>query len=212
MSASATAGEAEAPSRRDFIYILTGAAAIGGVAAVAWPLIDEMEPASNVLAQGSPVTVDLSKIAPGQQIVVLWRKNPMFVVRRTAANLAELTKPSTLDMLRDPNSDQMQQPAYAKNWSRAINPEWLVLVGVCTHLGCIPGYNPSAGSINATWPGGWLCPCHGSKYDLAGRVFKSVPAPLNLPVLPHHFPSPTSLIIGASPPGESFDLSQVETL
>ena len=212
MSASAPADEAEVPSRRDFIYIMTGALAVGGIAAVAWPLVDEMNPSSDVLAQGSPLTVDLTKIAPGQQIVVLWRKNPMFVVHRTPANLAELTKPSTLDMLRDPNSDNMQQPPYAKNWSRAIRPEFLVLVGVCTHLGCIPGYNPGVGSINATWPGGWLCPCHGSKYDLAGRGFKSVPAPLNLPVPPYHFPSPTSLVIGENPPGESFDLSQVGTL
>jgi ubiquinol-cytochrome c reductase iron-sulfur subunit len=212
MSTTVPPGDAEAPSRRDFIYILTGAAAVGGAAAVAWPLLDQMEPASNVLAQGSPVSVDLTKVPAGQQIVVLWRKNPMFVVHRTPASLAELQKPSTLDMLRDPDSEQMQQPAYAKNWSRAINPEWLVLVGVCTHLGCIPGYSPTVGSINATWPGGWLCPCHGSKYDLAGRVFKSVPAPLNLPVPPYHFPSPTSLIIGQNPPGDSFDLSQVQTL
>ncbi|HUO12312.1 MAG TPA: ubiquinol-cytochrome c reductase iron-sulfur subunit [Caulobacteraceae bacterium] len=212
MSATVPAAEAEPPSRRDFIYIMTGALAVGGVAAVAWPLVDEMNPAANVLAQGSPITVDLTKIEPGQQIVVLWRKNPMFVVNRTAANLADIREPSTLAMLRDPDSEQMQQPAYAKNWSRSIKPEWLVLVGVCTHLGCIPGYEPTRGSVNATWPGGWLCPCHGSKYDLAGRVFKSVPAPLNLPVPPYHFPSPTSLIIGADPPGSTFSLSDIETM
>jgi ubiquinol-cytochrome c reductase iron-sulfur subunit len=197
-------------SRRDFIHILAIAAAAGGVAAVAWPLIDELNPSGDVLAQGSPITVDISKIEPGQQIVVLWRKNPMFVVHRTPAILAELQKPSTRDMLRDPDSDHRQQPAYAKNWSRSIKPEYLVLVGVCTHLGCIPGFSPAPGSVNATWPGGWLCPCHGSKYDLAGRVFKSVPAPLNLPVPPYTFASATSIVIGQNPAGQTFDLAQIE--
>jgi ubiquinol-cytochrome c reductase iron-sulfur subunit len=200
------------PSRRDFIHIAAIAAAVGGVAAVAWPLIDQMNPSADILAEGSPITVDLSKVEPGQQIVVLWRKNPMFIVHRTPAILAELTKQSTLDLLSDPNSDHMQQPTYAKNWSRSIKPEFLVLIGVCTHLGCIPGFSPAPGSINATWPGGWLCPCHGSKYDLAGRVFKSVPAPLNLPVPPYSFASPTSIVIGQNPPGSSFDMSQIGTL
>ena len=200
------------PTKRDFIFIMTGAIAIGGAATVAWPLVDQMEPSSDALALGSPVTVDLSKVAPGQQIVLLWRKNPMFIVRRTPANLAELRKQSTLDLLRDPNSDSMQQPPYAKNWSRSIRPEYLLLVGVCTHLGCIPNYRPGLGEVDASWPGGWLCPCHGSKYDLAGRVFKGVPAPLNLPVPPYHFASDTSLVIGANPPDETFSMAQIETI
>jgi len=200
------------PTKRDFIHILTGAMAAGGLAAVAWPFIDQMNPSSGVLAEGSPITVDLSKVSEGQQIVVLWRKNPMFIVHRTAANLEEIRKPSTLAMLSDPESEKMQQPPYARNWSRSIKPEYLVLIGVCTHLGCIPGYVPSPGSVNATWPGGWLCPCHGSKYDLAGRVFKSVPAPLNLPVPPYHFASASSVVIGANPPGETFEMSQIATL
>jgi ubiquinol-cytochrome c reductase iron-sulfur subunit len=199
-------------TKRDFIFVMGGAMTVGGVAAAAWPLIDQMNPSADTLAQGSPITVDLSKLSPGQQIVVLWRKNPMFVVRRTPANLQELRNPAALALLRDPDSESAQQPPYAKNWSRSINPEYLVLVGVCTHLGCIPGYNPTPGAINASWPGGWLCPCHGSKYDLAGRVFKSVPAPLNLPVPPYSFASPTSLVIGANPPGETFTLSQIGTL
>lgn len=198
--------------RRDFIFILTGAAAIGGAAAVAWPLIDQMEPAADVLAAGSPITVDISKLAPGQQIVVLWRKNPMFVVRRTPQALAALARPDLLDRLRDPQSEARQQPPYARNWSRSIKPEYLVLVGVCTHLGCVPGYQPTPGAVNAAWPGGWLCPCHGSKYDLAGRVFKSVPAPLNLPVPPYAFASDTQIVIGQNPPGETFSIAEVETL
>ena len=206
------AGEAAQPRRRDFIHIMAGAMAVGGAGAIAWPFIDQWEPAGDTLAEGSPVKVDISKIAPGQQIMVLWRKNPMFIVRRTPEMLAELAKPADLDLLRDPNSTTMQQPPYAKNWSRSVRPEYLVLVGVCTHLGCVPGFTPGLGAIGPSWPGGWLCPCHGSKYDLAGRVFKSVPAPLNLPVPPYSYASDTVLVIGQNPPGESFDLSQVNTL
>ncbi|HEX3917914.1 MAG TPA: ubiquinol-cytochrome c reductase iron-sulfur subunit [Caulobacteraceae bacterium] len=204
--------EARDASRRDFIHLLTGAMAVGGAAAVAWPFIDQLNPAGDVLAAGAPVTVDISKMAPGQQIVVLFQGSPMFVVYRTPANLAELQKPSTLGMLRDPNSETKQQPPYAKNWSRSIKPEYLVLVGVCTHLGCTPGYQPSPGSVNATWPGGWLCPCHGSKYDLAGRVFKSVPAPMNLPVPPYAFASPTTITIGKNPEGETFAMADIATM
>ena len=121
----------------------------------------------------------------GQQILVMWRSKPIFIVRRTPANLTELKNPSLLSKLRDPESENMQQPSYAKNWSRSLKPEYLVLVGICTHLGCIPAYTPKPGSLSATWPGGYLCHCHGSKYDLAGRVFQDVPAPLNLPVPPY---------------------------
>ncbi len=203
--------EAEA-DRRDFILILTGAMAAGGAAAVAWPLIDQMEPASDVLAAGSPVTVDISKLSAGQQIVVLWRSNPIFVVRRTPQMLAELTKPSLLNRLRDPDSKVKQQPSYAQNWSRALKPEYLVLVGVCTHLGCVPGFQPAPGSVSPDWPGGWLCPCHGSKYDLAGRVFQSVPAPYNLPVPPYDYESDTQLVVGRNPPNETFAISDVVTI
>ena len=200
------------PSRRDFIHIMTGAAAICGAAAVAWPLVDQLEPASDVIAGGLPLKVDVSKVEPGQQITVLWRKSPIFIVRRTPAMLAELSKPSELKMLRDPQSRSEQQPSYARNWSRSINPEYLVLIGVCTHLGCVPGFTPGVGSLGPSWPGGWLCPCHGSRYDLAGRVFKSVPAPLNLPVPPYVFESPTSLLIGQNPPGQSWSMSEINTL
>ena len=164
------------------------------------------------IAGGLPLKVDVSKVEPGQQITVLWRKSPIFIVRRTPAMLAELSKPSELKMLRDPQSRSEQQPFYARNWSRSINPEYLVLIGVCTHLGCVPGFTPGVGSLGPSWPGGWLCPCHGSRYDLAGRVFKSVPAPLNLPVPPYVFESPTSLLIGQNPPGQSWSMSEINTL
>ncbi len=212
MSVTGDAVEPPEDSRRDFIHIITGAMAVGGLAAVAWPFIDQLEPAADALAAGSPVTVDLSKVQKGQQVVVLWQSKPIFIVHRTEANLAVLRKTSDINLLRDPNSDQRQQPAYAKNWSRAIRPEYLVLVGICTHLGCTPGYRPESGEVGPNWPGGWLCPCHGSKYDLAGRVFKSMPAPLNLPVPPYHFASDTLLVIGENPAGQTFQISQVETL
>lgn len=209
---NAAADASEDPDRRDFIHIIAGAMAVGGAAAVAWPLIDQMDPAANVLSAGSAISFDLSKVQPGQQVVVQWQSKPIFIVNRTPAILAQIQKPSDLDRLRDPNSDNMQQPDYAKNWSRSIRPEYLVLVGICTHLGCIPNFNPSPGGVDPTWPGGWLCPCHGSKYDLAGRVFKSVPAPLNLPVPPYHFAGDTTLVIGEDPPGSNFSLAEVQSL
>ncbi len=201
-------------SRRDFLYLATGSYLAIGTAFAAWPFIDQMNPSSGVLASGSPITVELSSLAPGQQITVMWRSRPIFIVHRTAALLAGLKSPGLLDRLRDPHSQERQQPAYADNWSRAIRPDYLVLVGICTHLGCIPKFRPEPGdpSLGSSWPGGFFCPCHGSKYDMAGRVFKGVPAPLNLPVPPYRFASPTSIVIGENPPGSSFDLGSVEQL
>ena len=211
MSDTTATGEPEV-KRRDFLFIATGAMAAVGTALAAWPFIDQMEPAADVLAAGGPLTVDVSKIPAGQQILVMWRSKPIFIVNRPPPAQKELKSPKLLSMLRDPDSQQMQQPKYAENWSRSIKPEFAVLVGICTHLGCIPGYKPKPNSLNPGWPGGYLCPCHGSRYDLAGRVFQDVPAPLNLPVPPYHFASDTSLIIGENPKGETFSLSQVETL
>ena len=199
-------------TRRDFLYLATGAMGVAGVVAVAWPLVDQMEPSADVLARGAPITVDISSLQPGAQVVVQWRSHPIFIVRRTSKVLDELKQPSLLDRLSDPDSQQRQQPKYAQNWSRSIKPEYLVLVGICTHLGCVPGYKPTVGEIGPTWPGGYFCPCHGSKYDLAGRVFKGVPAPLNLPVPPYRYASATSLVIGEDPKGSTFKLSDVETI
>ncbi len=199
-------------TRRDFLYLATGALGVAGVAAVAWPLIDQMEPSADVLALGAPITVDISSLKPGAQVVVQWRSHPIFIVRRTSKALDELKQPSVLSRLSDPDLQQRQQPKYAQNWSRSIKPEYLVLVGICTHLGCVPGYKPAVGEIGPAWPGGYFCPCHGSKYDLAGRVFKGVPAPLNLPVPPYRYASATSLVIGEDPKGSTFTLSDVETI
>jgi ubiquinol-cytochrome c reductase iron-sulfur subunit len=195
--------------RRDFLYIATGAmATVGGLAAL-WPFIGHMEPGADVLSAGAPISIDLSSVRRGQQIVVVWRSMPIFIARRTPAMLEKLKNGSLLVQLREPNSEELQQPPYATNWSRAVNPEYLVVVGVCPHLGCIPAFTPEPGSLSSTWPGEYLCHCHGSKYDLAGRVFKEEPAPYNLPVPPFTFASATTLSIGENPKNEIFELSSV---
>jgi ubiquinol-cytochrome c reductase iron-sulfur subunit len=199
-------------SRRDFLVIAASAiAGIGGAIAV-WPLIDSMEPARDTLAAGAPLDVDISHLQPGQQIVVLWRSRPVFICHRTPEELKTLQNPQELSELRDPNSNALQQPTYAKNWHRSIKPELLVLVGICTHLGCIPEFKPAPGSVGAGWPGGYFCPCHGSRYDLAGRVYAGVPAPYNLPVPPYNFVSDAVIRIGENPAGANFDLNSVEQL
>ncbi|MEJ0047290.1 MAG: ubiquinol-cytochrome c reductase iron-sulfur subunit [Rhodospirillales bacterium] len=177
-------GEGEGGTRRDFLTLVALAGAAVGAGAIAWPFIDSMLPAADTLAAGEPIDVDISKIALGQQIVVVWRGKPILIVRRTPEALKTLQDPKLLGILTDPNSTVMQQPTYADNWHRSVNPEFAVMVGICTHLGCVPVFypNPSATDPQPNWPGGYLCPCHGSKYDLAGRVYSGVPAPYNLPV------------------------------
>jgi ubiquinol-cytochrome c reductase iron-sulfur subunit len=206
-----TASSGPNGTRRDFLTLIAGAGAAFGGAAIGWTLIDSMEPSADVIAAGAPNDVDLTPLAPGQQIVVLWRGSPIFVVRHTPEMVQTLREPSLLSRLVDPNSEVMQQPPYAQNWHRSINTEFTVLVGICTHLGCLPGYlpSPSASYPVANWPGGYLCPCHGSRYDLVGRVFQGMPAPYNLPVPPYHFPTPKTLRIGENPLGETFALTTV---
>ncbi len=203
--------EFQGTTRRDFLTLLALAGAGVGVAAVAWPFIDSLEPAADTLAAGEPLDVDVSKIAPGQQIVVMWRGKPIFLVHRTPQAIKTLQSPKLLSILSDPNSHVAQQPTYAQNWHRSILPEFAVMVGICTHLGCVPGFfpNPSPTDPAPNWPGGYLCPCHGSKYDLAGRVYLGVPAPYNLPVPPYRVMSPTMLRIGENPEGSDFDLNSV---
>jgi ubiquinol-cytochrome c reductase iron-sulfur subunit len=198
--------------RRDFLYLATGAFGIVGSLFALWPLIDQMEPSSDVLAAGGPVSINLAPILPGQQILIIWQSKPIFIVHRTPAILKTLKSGSLLARLRDPNSEQLQQPPYAANWSRSIRPEYLVVVGICTHLGCIPTFTPKPGSLSPSWPGGYLCHCHGSRYDLAGRVFQGVPAPLNLPVPPYHFANDTTLVIGENPKGSNYSLAAVQQL
>lgn len=206
----ATSGDLLRSDRRRFLC--TAAAVYGavGVALGAVPFIESWLPSETARSLGAPVDVDISKVEAGQMILVLWRRRPVFVLHRTAAQLEVLRRPSYTHLLRDPNSEVLQQPAYAKNWHRSITPEYLVVVGICTHLGCLPHYEPQpGGALGANWPGGYYCPCHGSRYDLSARVFTGVPAPYNLPVPPHRFLSESTVRIGESPPGSTFEFSSI---
>ena len=197
--ASATGIEhLEEPSRRDFRYIATGTVAAVGAAATLVPLIDQMNPDASTLAAGGPVDLDVSKIEPGQQVVIRWRQRPTFVFHRTPQMLQTLQDSKLTSLLSDPDSEQMQQPPYAHNWHRSIKPEYGIVVGICTHLGCIPLFYPQPNDTTpvTSLPGGYFCPCHGSKYDGAGRVYSGVPAPYNLPVPPYRFLNDTTIRVG----------------
>lgn len=199
------------PQRRDLLQLVALSGAVIATGAICWPMLDSMNPSKDVIAAGAPIEIDLSKIADGQQIVVLWRGSPMLVVHRTAQAIKSLQDPAVIHLLSDPNSTVHQQPPYAQNWHRSIKPEYAVMVGICTHLGCLPGYmpNPDPSTPAPNWPGGYFCPCHGSKYDLAGRVYSGVPAPYNLPVPPYNFVNNTTLRIGENPTGTEFELSSI---
>jgi ubiquinol-cytochrome c reductase iron-sulfur subunit len=157
-------------------------------------------PSARAKAAGAPVDVDISKLESGQLVRVLWRKKPVWIFRRDASALADL---KTLDgELADPDNEEDQQPIYAKNTHRSIKAEVAVIVGVCTHLGCSPTYRPELGAADLggdAWKGGFYCPCHGSKFDLAGRVYAGVPAPTNLIIPPYHFVSDSLIRIGVGP-------------
>ncbi len=180
--------------RRRFLLkstcVLTG---IGAVCALT-PFVASWLPSAKAQAAGAPVHVDLTRMEPGEQAVVEWRGKPVWIIRRTKEMLQQLDGDDS--QLRDPESLVNQQPAYAQNKYRSINPEFLVLIGICTHLGCSPKYKPNLGELGPQWPGGFFCPCHGSTFDLAGRVFKGVPAPINLEVPPYHFVNEHTLVIG----------------
>ncbi len=192
------AGEQPAvSSRRKFLIGATSAlGAVGAVGALT-PFVASWNPSAKAKAAGAPVKVDISKILPGEQIRAEWRGKPVFIVRRTPEMVANLAK---LDgELADPASEVPQQPEYATNAARAINPEVAIMVGICTHLGCSPQFRPEVGAADLggdKWLGGYFCPCHGSKFDLAGRVYKGVPAPTNLVIPPHSYESDTVVVIG----------------
>ena len=188
----ATAANPE-PTRRDFLYIATGAAATVGVAFAAWPFIDQMNPSSAVLAMAS-VELDLSAVQPGQQVVFKWRGHPLFVRRRTPKEIAEARAVQLSDLV-DPlaRNANLTETAPATDANRGIKPEWLVLVGVCTHLGCTPTVSTPQSPQGSY--GGWLCHCHGSEYDTSGRIRKG-PAPQNLAVPPYAFSGPTKIKVG----------------
>jgi ubiquinol-cytochrome c reductase iron-sulfur subunit len=186
-------------ARRHFLLVATTVTGIAGAALTAVPFPASWKPSARAQALGAPVEADISKIEPGAIVKVNWRGQAIFIVRRTQEMLAALATADVKNSLRDPESEESTQPTYAKNDARSLKPEYLVLVGVCTHLGCAPidRFQPKDAELGATWPGGFYCPCHGSKFDLAGRVFKDVPAPLNLPVPPYRFLNEGAIQIGA---------------
>ena len=184
--------------KRRFLTLLTTAVGAVGAGFAATPFVLSLTPSARAKAAGAPVEVDIGKIEPGQLLTVEWRGKPVWILRRNKEMLDQLPKHD--DLLADPASKNTdQQPSYAQNPGRSIKPDILVLVGICTHLGCSPQQKltigPAAG-LGEDWPGGFFCPCHGSKFDLAGRVYKNVPAPTNLPVPPHTFVSDTRILIG----------------
>jgi len=182
--------------RRQLLTVATSVAGAVGVAFAAAPFLASWKPSARAKALGAPVEIDISKLEPGAMLKVEWRGKPVWVVRRTPAMIATL---GTIDdLLADPGSKQSKQPEYAKNHSRAVNAEYFVVLGVCTHLGCAPmsRFDPGDAELGADWPGGFYCPCHGSKFDLSGRVYKGVPAPTNLEVPSYAFADAGHIVIG----------------
>ena len=179
------------------LLLATSAAGGAMTVAAAVPFVASLTPSERAKAAGAPVEADISKLAPGEMMTVEWRGKPVWILRRTEAMLESLKK--TDSEVSDPNSDKPMQPPYAKNEGRSIKPEYLVVVGICTHLGCSPTEKFKTGAESGVandWPGGFLCPCHGSTFDLAGRVYKSKPAPDNLEVPPHKYLTDATILIG----------------
>jgi ubiquinol-cytochrome c reductase iron-sulfur subunit len=183
-------------SRRKFLTTATVATGAIGAAFAAVPFIASWSPSERAKALGAPAELDVSKIEPGQMAIVTWRRQPIYVVRRTPEMLEHLKGHD--ELLKDKDSAESDQPPYAKNLFRARLPDVLVLIGTCTHLGCLPKQRFEAASpeMGAYWPGGFFCPCHGSRFDLAGRVFNGSPASVNLKVPPYDYPSPLKLVVG----------------
>ncbi|MGH8756426.1 MAG: ubiquinol-cytochrome c reductase iron-sulfur subunit [Burkholderiales bacterium] len=182
-------------------FLIATTTVLGGVAtaATAVPFVVSMMPSQRALAIGAPVEVDIGKVELGTKLDVEWQGKPVWIVNRTKEMLATL--PTLRDRLVDPDSDVPDQPTYCKNLTRSIKPEYFVAVGICTHLGCSPTFRKEEGAtdLGPDWSGGFFCPCHGSRFDLAGRVFKGVPAPTNLVVPPYRYLSDNKILIGEDP-------------
>jgi len=183
-------------SRRRFLTLAASGMGVVGGAAVVWPFLASLRPSAKAQAAGAPITIDLTTIEPGQKFTATWRGKAIWVVKRTPEMVASLT--AVTGDLVDPDSASSTQPEYTKNANRAIKPEVAVLVANCTHLGCVPTFRPEhpAPDVHANWQGGFYCPCHGSKFDMAGRVYKGSPAPTNLSIPPYRFASDTQLVVG----------------
>lgn len=182
--------------RRRFLTTATGVVGGAGAAMAAWPFLASMSPSERAKAAGAPVTAEIGNLQPGQMATFNWRGRPVWVVKRTKDMLATL--PVLEPKLADPDSAEPQQPEYAQNEYRSIKPDVLVMVGSCTHLGCSPSFRPEAPApdIDSDWKGGFFCPCHGSKFDLAGRVYKGMPAPLNMVIPPYRYETDNRIVIG----------------
>ena len=184
------------PKRRRLL--VRSAAVVGGLggAALAVPMLGSMSPSARAKAAGAPVEADISKLMAGQLLTVEWRGKPVWVVNRTDETLKRLD--TETEKLADPDSEAEQQPVYAQNSARSIKPEYLVVVGICTHLGCSPSYRPEIAppDLGEQWDGGFFCPCHGSKFDMSGRVYSGVPAPTNLEIPPYSYIDDRTIIVG----------------
>jgi ubiquinol-cytochrome c reductase iron-sulfur subunit len=186
-------------SRRKFLTTATVATGALGAAFALVPFVASWKPSERARALGAPTEMDLSKLEPGQMAIIIWRKQQIYVVHRTPDMIQRLQGHD--DRLKDPHSDKSDQPKYTKNDMRALKPAYLVLIGICTHLGCLPKQRFDAGipELGADWPGGFFCPCHGSRFDLAGRVFDGSPASLNLRIPPYNIQGDTKLVVGLDP-------------
>lgn len=183
--------------RRKFLVASTSAVGVAGAVGIAVPFLGSWNPSAKAKAAGAPVKADIGKLEPGQMVVVEWRGKPVYVLHRTESQVADL--PSLNDQLKDPESEISVQPAYVSGVERSIRPEILVIEGLCTHLGCAPKFRPEVGAADLggdAWRGGFFCPCHGSKFDLSGRVYSGVPASANLVVPPYSFEGDSVLVIG----------------
>lgn len=184
-------------TRRRVLTAATSVVGAVGAVGVAIPFVGSWNPSAKARAAGAPVRANISKMEPGQMITVEWRGRPVYIVRRTPEAIAGIELVNSL--VRDPNSEVPQQPEYARNLGRSIKEEFVVLLGLCTHFGCAPLYRPEVGAADLggdEWQGGFFCPCHGSRFDMAGRVYRGVPAPTNLEVPPHRYESDDLLIVG----------------
>lgn len=193
-------GEVVNESRRKFLLGATSVVGGAGIVGAAVPFVASWQPSAKAKAAGAPVKVNISKLEPGARMVVEWRGKPVYIVRRTEESLAAINALDT-DILRDADSVEAKQPAYVDGSARTLSgkEEYLILVGLCTHLGCAPLYRPDVGAADLggdAWLGGFFCPCHGSKFDLSGRVFAGVPAPKNLEIPPHSYESDSVVVIG----------------
>jgi ubiquinol-cytochrome c reductase iron-sulfur subunit len=186
-------------SRRKFLTRATIATGAVGAVFAAVPFIESWNPSERARAQGAPTELDLSKIEAGQMATTVWRRSPIYVVHRTPDMVARIAGHD--GDLKDPKSEQSDQPAYAKNELRSRTADFLVLIGTCTHLGCLPKQRFDKGELYPSWPGGFFCPCHGSRFDLAGRVFDGSPASINLRVPPYSYPNPRTLVVGVDEKG-----------